>query len=122
MPNIVHPPLDRVTVVRNITESLRQSAILDRLRNLQRRLDSYGILALHEDEHPSADFSIAMALRDCTVFCRVGPGGPAEVKVGDLDAKVGEKKMKYWRDLEMKLRNGGWYTGHDGGDECGLVR
>jgi inositol-pentakisphosphate 2-kinase len=64
----------------------------------------------------------AMTLRDCSLFLKVwvrkqpGRGMEAriECKVGDLDLKTGDGgRAVYWRDVERRLRKGGWYVKKD---------
>ncbi|KAH0605645.1 uncharacterized protein H6S33_004867 [Morchella sextelata] len=66
------------------------------------------------------DIWTAMTLRDCSLFLKVwvrkrrGRGMEAKIdcKIGDLDLKGGEGgRAVYWRDVERRLRMGGWYTG-----------
>jgi hypothetical protein len=66
------------------------------------------------------DIWTAMTLRDCSLFLKIwvrkrrGRGMEARVdaKVGDLDLKGGEGgRAVYWRDVERRLRMGGWYGG-----------
>lgn len=38
--------------------------------------------------------------------------GAIEARLGDLDLKTsGGFKAEYWRSVEMRLIDGGWYTG-----------
>lgn len=73
------------------------------------------------------DIWTAMTLRDCSLFLKVwvrkrrGRGMEARVdaKVGDLDLKGGEGgRAVYWRDVERRLRMGGWYTGKGATRNC----
>jgi len=42
-----------------------------------------------------------------------------ECKVGDLDLKTGDGgRAVYWRDVERRLRKGGWYVKKDVGRNC----
>lgn len=73
------------------------------------------------------DIWTAMTLRDCSLFLKVwvrkrrGRGMEAKIdcKIGDLDLKGGEGgRAVYWRDVERRLRMGGWYTGKDISRNC----
>ncbi|KAF8540256.1 inositol-pentakisphosphate 2-kinase [Trichophaea hybrida] len=73
------------------------------------------------------DIWTAMTLRDCSLFLKVwvrkqhGRGMEAriECKVGDLDLKTGDGgRAVYWRDVERRLRKGGWYVNKDMGRNC----
>ena len=73
------------------------------------------------------DIWTAMTLRDCSMFLRVWvrrPRGRAmearvDCKVGDLDLKTGDGgRAVYWRDVERRLRKGGWYVRPDVGRNC----
>lgn len=60
------------------------------------------------------EMSLAMTLRDCTMFIKmpVDPKGPVEIRLGDLDLKsTAGGKASYWLDLETDLLRGGWYAG-----------
>ncbi|KAL2124325.1 hypothetical protein VTJ04DRAFT_690 [Mycothermus thermophilus] len=80
-----------------------------------------------EDEDEEARrtelLSLAMTLRDCTVFVRVpvDPSQPVQAKLADLDRKRGVAKRSYWRDLERRLIQEGYYNGHDKEKELGVV-
>ncbi|CUS07137.1 unnamed protein product [Tuber aestivum] len=73
------------------------------------------------------DIWTAMTLRDCSLFLKVwvrkrrGKGMEAKIdaKVGDLDLKGGEGgRAVYWRDVERRLRMGGWYSGKGSTRNC----
>lgn len=73
------------------------------------------------------DIWTAMTLRDCSLFLKVwvrkrrGRGMEAKIdaKVGDLDLKGGEGgRAVYWRDVERRLRMGGWYGGKGSTRNC----
>lgn len=82
--------------------------LLSRLRNLQMDSDPVGVLNAAADD---PGVRAAMTLRDCTLFIRVGAEeGSVEARLGDLDLKSGEGKVGYWRGLERRLVEGGWYT------------
>lgn len=73
------------------------------------------------------DVWTAMTLRDCSLFLKVwvrkrrGRGMEAKIdcKIGDLDLKGGEGgRAVYWRDIERRLRMGGWYSGRGQSKNC----
>ena len=73
------------------------------------------------------DIWTAMTLRDCSLFLKVwvrkqherGMEARIECKVGDLDLKTGDGgRAVYWRDVERRLRMGGWYVKRDVGRNC----
>lgn len=90
--------------------------------------------AMHIGQGDPAENNIwtAMTLRDCSLFLKVwvrklrGRGMEAriECKVGDLDLKTGDGgRAVYWRDVERRLRKGGWYVKKDVGScRTGAVR
>lgn len=111
---------------RTITDFLLSSPILSRLQELQSSKDPNGVLSIRGDgaQQLSDDFQLATTLRDCTLFLRVtrgndnkktplaGTGFKVEGLLGDLDLKKPEPiKVKYWRQIEERLINEGWYTG-----------
>lgn len=57
----------------------------------------------------SSDLLAAMTLRDCTLYLKVGQSS-IDARLGDLDLKTGKGKAEYWRDLERRLIDEGWYT------------
>jgi inositol-pentakisphosphate 2-kinase len=84
----------------------------------------------------SRDKSLAMTIRDCTMFIKVAithrasgiargrtnwlqmprnEKGRVEIRLGDLDLKTASGgKAQYWLDLEHRLINDGWYMGAKG--------
>jgi inositol-pentakisphosphate 2-kinase len=126
---------------------LYRNPTLQRLQSLQKTERDVG---LHGPAAQSREMSLAMTLRDCTMFIKVshaaktGPvfwetvqiqilttqqiphdeKSPVEIRLGDLDLKTGAGgKAGYWRDLETRLIDQGWYRGsnisQDSG-ECAL--
>ncbi|MCJ1242790.1 Inositol-pentakisphosphate 2-kinase [Varicellaria rhodocarpa] len=89
-----------------IFKVLQSSFILQRLKQMQLKLDPQGILAADPTD---PDFLTAMALRDCTIFVAGLSDGSIEVRLGDLDMKS-PSKAGYWRSLEEDLIREGWYT------------
>jgi inositol-pentakisphosphate 2-kinase len=65
------------------------------------------------------DLSLAMTLRDCTLFTRITPSTnedgafKIDARFADLDPKSGDdsKRLGKWYWDEIKLIEGGWYTG-----------
>ncbi|KAH6849782.1 inositol pentakisphosphate 2-kinase-like protein [Chaetomium sp. MPI-CAGE-AT-0009] len=97
-----------------LTTWLRTNALLPRLRAAQ--------LAHDDDDDDGANPSrvaLAMTLRDCACFVRVpaDAGQAVEAKLGDLDRKNWEAKMGYWREMEGRLVEGGFYEGREEGVE-----
>ncbi|KAJ5513055.1 Inositol-pentakisphosphate 2-kinase [Penicillium fimorum] len=102
---------------------LYRNPILQRLLSLQKTERDVG---LQGPAAQSREMSLAMTLRDCTMFIKIphDEKSPVEIRLGDLDLKTGAGgKADYWRDLETKLINQGWYRGsnmsQDSGD-CSL--
>ncbi|KAL2818495.1 inositol-pentakisphosphate 2-kinase [Aspergillus cavernicola] len=62
----------------------------------------------------SRDKSLAMTLRDCTMYIKMprNERGRVEIRLGDLDLKTAYGgKAQYWQDIEHRLINEGWYMG-----------
>jgi inositol-pentakisphosphate 2-kinase len=85
------------------------------------------LVQAREKEGEDNDIWTAMTLRDCSLFLKVwvrrrmGKRMEAriECKAGDLDLKTGEGgRAVYWRDVERRLRKGGWYIKKDVGRNC----
>ena len=78
-----------------------------KLKELQSECDRTGVLG----EDTDARLSLAMTLRDCTLFLKVPKDGhePIEARLGDLDIKS-KNKIPEWRKKEKELREGDWYT------------
>ena len=110
---------------RRLAGFLSKSALLRKLRELQQTLDSVGVLA------PTLDverLTLAMTLRDCSLFLRVSNmghfrvsgtdwakipiEGEIEARLGDLDPKS-PTKIDHWKALEQQLIDSGWYTAAD---------
>ncbi|ROW12528.1 hypothetical protein VMCG_00736 [Cytospora schulzeri] len=94
---------------------LRTSSLLQRLRAAQWEND-------HEPEVADPErYSLAMTLRDCSLFLRIprGPGhgsGPDGIvaKLADMDMKNFEIKKDYWERREKDLHERGLYWKADG--------
>ncbi|MCJ1280180.1 Inositol-pentakisphosphate 2-kinase [Puttea exsequens] len=101
-----------------LTTFLYKNPLLDRLRTLQLENDPVGVL---NADVTDIRFLTAMTLRDCTLFLKVPKDVTREIeaRLGDLDLKSSiEGKAHYWRDLERRLVNGGWYMATEAdGDE-----
>ena len=112
-----------------LVEYLRgKDNVLLLLRGLQERLDPHGALAL-ESEEGVENLCKAMTLRDCTLFFRIalssqgvdGGEGRVDVKIADLDLKTPTaEKIRYWKDVERRLIDEGWYTRPDLVSGCRL--
>jgi inositol-pentakisphosphate 2-kinase len=93
------------------------------LQSLQRR---YGSVGLQDFQNPDAedeekDFSVAMALRDCSVFLVISNDTILDVKFADLDLKTTEGgKIERWAEIEQSLISKGLYTDleDDGSHPC----
>ncbi|CAI7620027.1 unnamed protein product [Penicillium glandicola] len=102
---------------------LYRNSTLQRLQSLQKTERDVG---LQGPAAQSREMSLAMTLRDCTMFIKIpnDEKSPVEIRLGDLDLKTGAGgKAGYWRDLETQLIDEGWYRGsninQDSG-ECAL--
>ncbi|KAL2024443.1 hypothetical protein VTK56DRAFT_8254 [Thermocarpiscus australiensis] len=103
---------------------LQTNTLLPRLRTAQLAHDGGG--PLQADAH-DARFQLAMTLRDCTCFVRIpaDPAAPVEAKLADLDKKNWAVKLDYWRAVEARLIEGGYYEGKEQprqGTDCQLER
>ncbi|KAI9800036.1 MAG: Inositol-pentakisphosphate 2-kinase [Piccolia ochrophora] len=97
---------------------LATNPLLPRLHQLQTDLDTHGVL--HADV-TFVDFLVATTCRDCTVFLKIpaSPSAPLTARLGDLDLKApGAGKAEYWRGIEMRLIDEGWYTGTETGADA----
>ncbi len=94
--------------------------LLLRLGDLQAEYNNVG---LHDFENgEDQDFSIAIALRDCSVFVksRTGEVGFQEVRLADLDLKSsGGGKLERWAQMERRLIVEGWYLGAEDANSQG---
>lgn len=113
---------DAASLASALSDHMRTSRTLKRLRDLQRTLDPSGVLAIPPGREPSEDFLVATTLRDCTLFVKLRMDrakGAVEVtaKLGDLDVKGaarGTGKLEHWTGVERELVEGGWYEARDG--------
>ena len=93
---------------RRFAEWLRTNHLLRHLRDFQIALDRQGPLGA---DPLGPDFTLAMTLRDYSCFIRIPDDAeqPMEAKLGDLDEKNGEVKIRSWQALEMQLAADGYY-------------
>ncbi|PQK12146.1 hypothetical protein BB8028_0003g07640 [Beauveria bassiana] len=94
-------------------ERILQDPFLDGLCAQQEELDTTGPLRANPDDEK---FGIAMTIRDCTCFALIprndAARGPEDIKIrlGDLDWKDPQTKIRHWRGTEQSLIDGGFYT------------
>lgn len=108
-----------------LADWLRTNTVMKRLREAQVRHDPRGHdLAKHVTEGDEGEdtedsgLGLAMTLRDCTCFVRIRveeeSGRPVvEAKLGDLDKKNWGAKIEYWRSVERRLIEEGYYDGKE---------
>ncbi|CAG8421730.1 unnamed protein product [Penicillium salamii] len=92
---------------------LYRNPTLLRLQSLQKTEREVGLLGPLAQ---SRDMSLAMTLRDCTMFVKIphDERSAVEIRLGDLDLKTGAGgKAGYWRDLETQLIEQDWYRGSE---------
>ncbi|KAL4785291.1 inositol-pentakisphosphate 2-kinase [Aspergillus varians] len=90
---------------------LYQNPTLLRLQAHQRSMKGVG---LYGPSPHSRDKSLAMTVRDCTMYIKMprNEKGRVEIRFGDLDLKTASGgKAQYWLDLEHRLISEGWYMG-----------
>lgn len=92
--------------------------VLRQLQRIQRRNNEVGLEDFTSSENK--DFSVAMALRDCSIFLKVTKSSSplavdiTLVKILDLDLKdAGGGKLAKWGSMEKELIDEGWYTKAD---------
>ncbi|KAK4032558.1 inositol pentakisphosphate 2-kinase [Parachaetomium inaequale] len=117
----ISPPISPQTTppsqYARLTHWLQTNTLLPRLRTAQLANDDAGPLGVDDadaDAHePSFQLALAMTLRDCACFVRIPADStrPVEAKLADLDKKNWEAKLGYWRDMERRLVEGGYYEG-----------
>ncbi|KAJ6010625.1 Inositol-pentakisphosphate 2-kinase [Penicillium sp. IBT 35674x] len=96
------------------------------LQTLRAQQMSWAKVGLHGPAPLSQKASLDMTLRDCTMFIKIphDEKSPVEIRLGDLDLKTGAGgKSTYWRNLELQLLDGGWYSGSNSSQdhsECAL--
>ncbi|KAI9891735.1 MAG: Inositol-pentakisphosphate 2-kinase [Vezdaea aestivalis] len=105
---VVRGRLDQAGVKR-VMGFLGKAGVLERVRDLQVRMDGKGVL---EADVWGQDFRVAMTVRDCSVFLKVPVEGEMQLRLADLDLKsAGEGKAERWKALERELIDDGWYMG-----------
>lgn len=102
--------------------SLRSLELIQSLRKAQIALDEKG--SLDEEYMATREFRIAMTLRDCSIFAQIPKkktekdiadegmreGEGVKFAIADLDLKPDSReKRAYWRDVERRLIDGGYY-------------
>ncbi|RAL04077.1 inositol-pentakisphosphate 2-kinase [Aspergillus ibericus CBS 121593] len=103
--------------VKGCKDRARLAKVLYRNGTLQRLLThqkTFQDVGLHGPPPTSREKSLAMTLRDCTMFIRMprDDSGRVEIRLGDLDLKTGAGgKAQYWLDLEQQLIMEDWYAG-----------
>lgn len=99
------------------------------LRQMQKLQRMHNEVGLSDFSAPSGkDFSVAMALRDCSVLLRAyKPDDTSQldinlIKLLDLDLKeTGGGKLEKWARMESELIDEGWYTStYDSGLKCAM--
>ncbi|KAF9872737.1 inositol-pentakisphosphate 2-kinase [Colletotrichum karsti] len=110
----------------DVYERLKRLPTLTMLRKNQLSADSRGPLRQKKDD---PGFSMAMTLRDCSLFIRYQEGekggvveGSFEARLADLDCKNAEWKFEEWQAKERALVDEGWYTGRGQMKNCALYR
>ncbi|KXH30495.1 inositol-pentakisphosphate 2-kinase [Colletotrichum salicis] len=106
---------------------LKKTPILSLLKRHQTQKDPRGPLNASKND---SDFSIAMTLRDCSLYMRyrVEKKGSEETvvvdsfeaKLADLDKKNVSWKFQEWQDKERALIDEGWYAGRGKMVNCAL--
>lgn len=100
------------------------------LRQLQQIQRQHGTVGLNDFENPDdKDFSIAMALRDCSLVLKVASSADGSglsiptMKLLDLDLKdTGGGKLAKWARMESELIEEGWYTDQQAPDiQCAMA-
>ncbi|KAL4804451.1 inositol-pentakisphosphate 2-kinase [Aspergillus unguis] len=103
--------------VKGYKDHARLARVLHRnptLLKLQAHQRATRDVGLYGPSPRSRDPSLAMTIRDCTMYIKMplNDKGRVEIRLGDLDLKTaGGGKAQYWVDLEHRLINEGWYAG-----------
>lgn len=99
------------------------------LRQMQKLQRLYNDVGIQDFSAPDGkDFSVAMALRDCSVLLRAHRSEDETqldinlIKLLDLDLKdTGGGKLEKWAQMELELIEEGWYTStYDSGLKCAM--
>ncbi|KAI2469192.1 hypothetical protein F4781DRAFT_232735 [Annulohypoxylon bovei var. microspora] len=95
-----------------LADALKDSGVLERLRDLQEEGDSGDALFTRPSD---ARFGLSMTLRDCSCFVRVpvDPDAPVIIKLADVDKKNWRQKQSYWQRRHNDLVDDGWYRGEE---------
>ncbi|EAU39399.1 conserved hypothetical protein [Aspergillus terreus NIH2624] len=109
--------LRAVRFVKGCKDHGRLARVLYRNNTVQKLLTHQKVkrdVGLNGPPAQSREKSLAMTLRDCTMFIKMprDESSPVEIRFGDLDLKTGAGgKAQYWLDLEKRLISEGWYLG-----------
>ncbi|KAI1417823.1 hypothetical protein F5Y13DRAFT_151914 [Hypoxylon sp. FL1857] len=95
-----------------LADALRDSGVLERLRDLQEEGDSGDALFTRPSD---ARFGLSMTLRDCSCFVRmpIDDESPVIIKLADVDKKNWRQKQSYWQSSHNDLVDDGWYKGEE---------
>ncbi|KAI1405804.1 inositol-pentakisphosphate 2-kinase-domain-containing protein [Hypoxylon fuscum] len=95
-----------------LADALRESGVLERLRDLQVEGDSGNTLFTRPSD---PRFGLSMTLRDCSCFVRMplDEYSPVVIKLADVDKKNWREKQSYWQRRHTDLVNNGWYRGEE---------
>ena len=100
--------------------TLRSTDLIQKLRKAQIALDHKG--SLDEEYMAKREFRVAMTLRDCSILAQIpkkmtshkantGEFQAVTFAIADLDLKPDSReKRAYWRGIEQRLIDGGFYT------------
>ncbi|KAI2613116.1 uncharacterized protein GGS25DRAFT_151127 [Hypoxylon fragiforme] len=95
-----------------LADALKESGVLERLRDLQAEGDSGDALFTRPSD---SRFGLSMTLRDCSCFVRMpmDRNAPVIIKLADVDKKNWREKQSYWQKRHNDLVNEGWYHGEE---------
>ncbi|KAL7626250.1 Inositol-pentakisphosphate 2-kinase [Parahypoxylon ruwenzoriense] len=118
---VVMSAIDRLTPKwserdrRRLADALKDSGVLERLKDLQVEGDSGDALFTRPSD---ARFGLSMTLRDCSCFVRmpIDPNSPVIIKLADVDKKNWREKQSYWQERHNDLVSNGWYRDGDKAD------
>ncbi|KAI1333777.1 inositol-pentakisphosphate 2-kinase-domain-containing protein [Xylariaceae sp. FL0016] len=93
-----------------LADALKDSGILERLRDLQVKGDPKSENRLFEKPWDD-DFGLTMTLRDCSCFVAIpsDKAKPIVIKLADVDKKNWEEKQTYWQKSHTRLVDERWY-------------
>lgn len=94
--------------------------LLLRLRDVQAEHGDVGLKSF--EDGANQDFSVSMALRDCSVFVKLRRDeNHCEIRLSDFDRKTTRGgKLEHWTRNERRLIEEGWYTGTETADSRGM--